>query len=183
MTEASLRDIALKESASSSRLPAVILFSHGSVLCGAGIALDEHAERIRRSTKYVEVAVGYLNYSEPTFAEAVQRCYDAGARRILVAPFFLVPGYFVTTALPKQIATAQADFPDVEFLITPPLGFDELLADALIESARNPLPASSWRDDLTNAARYCRANSQCPLFGTPRCPRVPGMNPVPPGTE
>ncbi len=154
-------------------MTALILFSHGSLLCGSGEALDAHAARLRKRGEWDRVEVGYMNYSEPTFAEAVAQCQAAGATRIVVLPFFLVPGYFVTKSLPEHLAKAQTAYPDLRFVVADALGFDTGLADALIESAQNPLSPGEWRDDLTAAARGCRARPDCPLYGTPNCPRVP----------
>lgn len=152
---------------------ALILFSHGSLLCGAGEALDAHADRLRRTGVWDRVAVGYMNYSEPTFAQSVADCAAAGATRVLVLPFFLVPGYFVTKSLPEQVEAARAAHPELEFTIADAIGFDAGLADALIASALDPLGPDQWRDDLAAAARGCRARPDCPLYATPNCPRVP----------
>ena len=152
---------------------ALILFSHGSLLCGAGEALDVHAARLRRTGEWGRVAVGYLNYSAPTFAESVADCAAQGATQILVLPFFLVPGYFVTKALPECLEAARAAHPDLEFTVAKAIGFDAGLADALVASAQDPLDPDEWRDDLTAAARGCRARPDCPLYATPNCPRVP----------
>ena len=154
-------------------MDALILFSHGSLLCGAGEALDAHAGRLRRRGDYKIVEVGYMNYSVPTFPEAVARCHEAGATRIVVLPFFLVPGYFVSKSLPEHVDAVRPHYPDLEFVIADAIGYDERLADALIESAKHPLGPDAWRDDLTAAARGCRANPECPLYATPNCPRVP----------
>src|SRR5207237_10459289 len=70
----------------------LILFSHGSVLCGAAETLREHAQRLADSGRWRRVEVGFLNYSEPRFAEAVRACARAAVRRIVVAPYFLIPG-------------------------------------------------------------------------------------------
>lgn len=152
---------------------ALILFSHGSLLCGAGEALDAHAERLRQTGQWDKVAVGYMNYSEPTFAESVAECAASGATQILVLPFFLVPGYFVTRSLPDHLEQAKAAHPELKFTVAEAIGFDPSLADALIASAQSPLALADWRDDLTAAARGCRARSDCPLYATPNCPRVP----------
>ena len=157
-------------------MDALILFSHGSLLCGAGEALDAHAERLRQPGGWPRVSVGYMNYSEPTFADAVADCAAQGATRIVVLPFFLVPGYFVTQTLPKQLAAVQADYPKLAFVVADALGYDTGLADALLASAQAPLGPDEWRDDLTAAARNCRARSDCPLYATPNCPRVPAPN-------
>ncbi len=117
-----------------------------------------------------------MNYSEPTFAETVAECVLRGATRIIVLPFFLVPGFFVTQSLPEHLAQAQAAHPDVEFVVADAIGFDTGLADALLASALAPLGPDEWRDDLTAAARGCRARSDCPLYGTQNCPRAPEPN-------
>lgn len=152
---------------------ALILFSHGSLLCGAGEALDAHAARLRETGTWDMVAVGYMNYSEPTFADSVAECAARGVTRILVLPFFLVPGYFVTKSLPQHLDTARAAHPELEFIVAQAIGFDPGLADALIASAQSPLGPEEWRDDLTAAARGCRARPDCPLYGTLNCPRAP----------
>ncbi len=154
-------------------MDALILFSHGSLLCGAGEALEAHAERLRQTGDWPIVAVGYMNYSEPTFAEAVASCTASGATRIVVLPFFLVPGYFVSKTLPDQLGAVQANYPQLEFVVADAIGYDAGLADVLIASALNPLGPDQWRDDLQAAARGCRARPDCPLYATPNCPRVP----------
>jgi sirohydrochlorin ferrochelatase len=151
---------------------ALILFSHGSLLCGSGEALDAHAARLRALGEWDMVEVGYLNYSVPPFAQAVAKCASAGVDTVVVQPFFLVPGYFVTTSLPKSVRAMQAEHPGISFVIADAIGYDERLADALIESASDPLGPDEWRDDLTAAARNCRVNPECPLHGSPKCPKA-----------
>lgn len=151
----------------------LILFSHGSVLCGAGETLRAHAERLRARPEFGVVEIGYLNYSKPTFAEAVARCEEAGASRIIVVPYFLVPGKLVTIDLPRVIAETQRAWPNIAFLIAEPIGYDEELADAILEVATTAATHENWWDNLTRAAVFCEADPQCPFYGTSRCPRVP----------
>jgi sirohydrochlorin ferrochelatase len=154
-------------------MDATVLFSHGSLLCGAGEALRAHAERLRAQGVTPLVAVGYLNYSEPSFLDAVAECVAAGATRIFVTPYFLIPGYFVKVDLPKAVAAAQERFPIVEFVVAEAIGFDDRLADALIESANAAVGPEGWREDLRRAPEFCRPSPKCPLFGTPDCPKQP----------
>jgi sirohydrochlorin ferrochelatase len=147
---------------------ALILFSHGSTLCGAGDALAEHAERLRTSFDLVEV--GYMNYSTPTFEDALTKIVAAGATVVCVVPFFLVPGYFVTKSLPERVESAKTAYTNVTFKIAEPLGFDDLLADALIASGKTPLNDHEWREGLATAYRSCRRSPDCPVFGTSTCP-------------
>jgi sirohydrochlorin cobaltochelatase len=155
-------------------MDALILFSHGSLLCGAGEALEAHAARLRERGGFPLVAIGYLNYSEPTFAETAESVIAAGATRIVVAPYFLVPGYFVNKSLPEAVAPVQLAHPDVEFVVADALGYAPSLAEALLESALSARTDEHWREPLQRAARSCQANPGCPLFGTSTCPASPG---------
>ena len=155
-------------------MDALILFSHGSLLCGAGDALEAHAARLRARGTWAMVEIGYLNYSEPGFLEAVERCVAAGAQRIVVAPYFLISGFFITQSLPEKIAIAQSRHPGITFAVAEAFNFDESLADAILESADaadgNP---AAWRAPLARAAQACRPSPECPLYATPACPKVP----------
>jgi len=154
-------------------MTALILFSHGSLLCGAGEAVEAHAVRLRATGKYDLVEVGYLNYSDPLFPETVDTVVAQGATHILISPYFLISGYFVSSSLPKELEKVQPRYPQVTFTIAEALNSDEALVDALFEAATNAKPASEWRDPLRRASLRCRPSADCPLYGTPACPKVP----------
>jgi sirohydrochlorin cobaltochelatase len=148
-----------------------LLFSHGSLLCGAGQALSEHAARLRERFSGEPVEIGYLNYSEPSIMIGVERLVAAGATDIVVVPYFLVPGYFVTRGLPDALEPIKARFPAIDFIVADTLGSDEKLADALIESAQCAgSDPEQWRDVYDEAAANCRDRADCPIYGTPNCP-------------
>ena len=146
---------------------AVILFSHGSTLCGSGQALEAHAAVLRRQFPVVEV--GYLNYCEPDFDVAVAKVAAAGASKVIVVPFFLVPGYFVSKALPDRIDKVRPKYPSLEFVIAEPIGADDCLADALLASAIEAKGPLYWRNGLVAATKSCQKRPDCPLYGTANC--------------
>jgi sirohydrochlorin ferrochelatase len=149
---------------------AIILFSHGSLLCGAGETLRCLAEWMRSRGDAPIVEPGYLNYSEPPFEQAVDKCVAAGASRIVVAPYFLIAGYFVQVSLKPKIEAAREKYPQVEFLVADAMKTHAALADALIECAGRAAPPSQWRTILNTAPRFCRNNPECPLNGGEKCP-------------
>jgi sirohydrochlorin ferrochelatase len=151
---------------------AILLFSHGSVLCGAERNLLELAARMRERGDAPIVEVGFLNYTEPLFATAVTRCVAQGATRIAIAPYFLVSGKFVVDELPAVIEAARAEHPSVEFAIGEVIGFHPALADAILASAAAARPVAAWREELRVAGESCRENPKCPLHGSAVC-KVP----------
>jgi sirohydrochlorin cobaltochelatase len=148
---------------------ALLLFSHGSVMCGADRLLRVHADRLR-GPEYPIVECGFLNYSEPSFEEAVERCRTAGARRIVVLPYFLVAGKFVTDDLPPRIEAARMLHPELQFEVASALLDEPLLAQAIIESAdRSEHVIARSGADLPNA-EDCELRPRCPLYQTHICP-------------
>jgi sirohydrochlorin ferrochelatase len=156
---------------------AIILFSHGSLLCGAGETLKRVARFMRERNDAPIVEPGYLNYSEPLFAEAVENCVAQGATRIIVAPYFLVAGKFVQVDLKPKIEAARAKYPDFEFHLAGAMTAHPTLSEAILDCARRAAPPSQWRDIWNTAPRFCRSNPECPLYGTEKCPATGGKVP------
>ncbi len=153
---------------------AIILFSHGSVLCGAGETLRRVAAHMKARGDAPIVESGYLNYSEPLFAEAVESCVAQGATRIVVAPYFLIAGKFVQVDLKPKIEVAREKYPHVEFHLADAMKSHPTLADAIIECSRRVAPPARWRDIINTAPQFCRDNAECPLHGTEKCPATNG---------
>lgn len=148
----------------------LILFSHGSLLCGSGEALEKHADALQRDSRYDRVLIGYLNYSSPSFLDSVREAAEHGAKRIIIAPYFLNAGYFVTHSLPRALKEAEKLYPQIEFEIAPPLGPNRRLQDAVLLSASQAAAPDEWNKPLMRAQSACRLNPECPLYGTEGCP-------------
>lgn len=152
---------------------AVVLFSHGSLLCGSGEAVDRHARRLADKGVADRVAVGYLNYSEPLFADTVDALVAEGVDRIVVLPYFLAPGYFVTHALPGALAPVAERYPHVRFTVADVLGDDPSWRDIVLEAAAEARGPEAWHAPLDRAGAACRDRADCPLHGTEHCPATP----------
>ncbi len=150
-------------------MDAILLFSHGSVLCGAERNLLDLAKRMKERGDAPVVEVGFLNYTEPTFAQAVATCVAQGATRIVIAPYFLVAGKFVVKDLPGEIAAARAAHPTIAFVVADVIGFHETLADAILDAAPTARAPAAWRDSIGEIAAFCRENPKCPLYGSAPC--------------
>jgi sirohydrochlorin ferrochelatase len=148
----------------------LVLFSHGSLLCGARETLREHAARLSARGVFPVVETAFLNYNRPTFPEAAAACREQGVSRALVVPYFLVPGKFVTTDLPAEIEAVRAACPDVEFVVAEPIGFDPRMADALLDMAAAAPAVWDQRAQLKVPPELCEDHSKCPQYGTPACP-------------
>ena len=150
---------------------AMILFSHGSTLCGAGETLKTLAQTLEARSAADIVRVGFLNYSTPRFGQAFDECVAQGATQIIVVPYFLIAGYFVKIELPKVLDPAQLKHPNVQVIIAEAMRDHAALEDAVLSCAERAMPPAQWRDLLNTAPQWCEGDPQCPLFGTIQCPK------------
>lgn len=80
------------------------------------------AALLRKTGAFPVATAGFLNFSQPTFMDAVTRCVRKGATAIYVQPYFLISGYYVTGGVPKLVAEAQASYPEVDFYVAEAFG-------------------------------------------------------------
>jgi sirohydrochlorin ferrochelatase len=111
---------------------AIVLVDHGSRLAEANAVLDEIAERLRRRAPGRIVEVAHMELAPPTLAEAVGRCVAAGAREVVVHPYFLAPGAHATRDVPDQAAAAAERHPGVTVRVSQPLGAHDGIVDAIL---------------------------------------------------
>jgi len=146
----------------------IILFSHGSVLCGAGESLVAMALELEKLSGY-KVGVGYLNYSEPSFADAVDSAVMDGAREIIVVPYFLVAGYFVQQKLPPLIEAAKERYPQIIFHVANAICDHPLMPQIILACAQRTQTIDEWRSWWKVAPEFCRNDAACPLYETALC--------------
>ncbi|WP_236051333.1 sirohydrochlorin chelatase [Nonomuraea cypriaca] len=114
---------------------AVVLVSAGSSDARANRVITRVAREWRRSGWWT-VSAGYASAARPTPAEAVTRLLEAGAPRVVVAPYLLAPGYFADKVRQSTLEAGAAIVADV-------LGPAPELVDVLLErydaAQRQPL--------------------------------------------
>lgn len=146
----------------------IILFSHGSVLCGAGESLAAMARELERLSG-CNVGIGYLNYSEPSFADAVDVAVANNADEIIIVPYFLVAGYFVQQKLPPLIDAARQRHPQISFRVAEAICAHPLMRNIVLACAGRTQTIDQWRVWWRVAPEFCRSDMACPLYDTALC--------------
>jgi len=113
---------------------AVILIAHGARderwMQPFRAMRSELAEKLRGRT----VALAFLEFAAPTFAEAVDEVCGAKARKILVAPIFLSGGGHVAKDVPLLVAAARERHRDVTFTIAGAIGEEPEVAAGMMDA-------------------------------------------------
>lgn len=129
-------------------MKSILLIGHGALNKASGASMIRHAALLKQNGSADFATAGFLNFSQPTFAEAAQRCAEKGATEIIVQPYFLINGYYVDTVLTKLVKKAKHAHPDIQFTQMQPFGDHPALAQLVIkrlneaEETRTPLANS-----------------------------------------
>lgn len=115
---------------------AVILVDHGSREREANRQLAAIAAALRRRLPGRRIATAHLSLARPALPEAIDACAAAGAREIVVMPYFLAPGRHSTGDVPRIARAARARHPGVRIRVAKPLGVHAGLVAAVMERVR-----------------------------------------------
>jgi sirohydrochlorin cobaltochelatase len=78
-----------------------------------------------------KVALSFMEFSRPTFAEAAFELDQQGIQRILVVPIFLSGGGHVAHDVPALVAAERARYPEITFEVAGALGEEPEVAAAM----------------------------------------------------
>ena len=118
------------------RAPAILLVDHGSRSAEANALLDAVARCVRERLPGRRVAVAHLDLAAPSVAEAVDGLVAAGAREIVLMPYFLAPGQHGVRDIPALAERSAARHPGVRVRVAAPLGLHAGLVDAVLDRVR-----------------------------------------------
>lgn len=116
-------------------MQAVLFVGHGSLRSGSGSAMFRLAARTQVAGVVPIVGAGFLNYSRPQFTDALARCVARGASRVVIQPYFLIPGKFVNEDVARLPAMGQMIYPGVRFALAQPFGDHPALAQLVLKRA------------------------------------------------
>ncbi|KAL6136259.1 hypothetical protein ACLB2K_061558 [Fragaria x ananassa] len=76
----------------------------------------EFVDMFRKRTGYAIVEPAHMELAEPLIQDAYNSCVEQGANRVIVSPFFLLPGRHWNQEIPSLTAAAAKEHPGVTFM-------------------------------------------------------------------
>jgi sirohydrochlorin ferrochelatase len=114
---------------------ALIILGHGSRQEDAAGHLAALAAEVRSRGRYAAVEHAFLQYASPSLSSAVARCVEQGAERVVVVPFFVLPGSHVVRDIPALVEQLRKRHPAVRFSVTGHVGGHPLMETIVEELA------------------------------------------------
>lgn len=108
----------------------IVVLGHGSRAPQAGELLEWVARKLGERLACPVMAAS-LQFNRPNLEECCHRLAEAGASRIVVAPYFLFKGNHMQQDIPGELAALEKQLPGVRIILADPLGADERLVEVI----------------------------------------------------
>jgi sirohydrochlorin ferrochelatase len=143
---------------------AIIIVDHGSRKRESNDMLLALVEMYRghAGARFAIIEPAHMELAEPSIATAFDRCVARGAKRVVVMPYFLLPGRHWTEYIPRLTAEAAAKHPGVGYLVGAPLGLHPLIAEVIESRLEHCLAHAAGG---AAACDVCKDASRCVMRG------------------
>jgi sirohydrochlorin ferrochelatase len=114
---------------------AVVLIAHGSRAVAANEAHRAMAVDLQAGLG-MPVRAAFLELADPLIPSAIHQTIQAGARKVLVLPYFLYPGRHLAQDIPELVAKTQLQHPVAELVVMEGFGADPAVIGLLAAQVR-----------------------------------------------
>ena len=105
----------------------IVIVDHGSRRVESNEMLERFVGQFADSMPYGIVEAAHMELSEPSIGTAFDRCVERGAKRVVVCPYFLLPGKHWKEDIPELTQKAAGKHPGIEYLVTAPIGLHPMM--------------------------------------------------------
>ena len=118
---------------------ALLIVAHGSRRAESNDEVRALTEQLRpqAESEFDYVTCAFLELADPLIPAGLEQCLQAGAKEVVLLPYFLSAGRHVTQDIPNIVAEFTASQPSLEVQIAPHLGTAPNLPTALFQLAIN----------------------------------------------
>lgn len=109
----------------------VIIVDHGSRRPESNRMLELFVAQFCDHSPYTIIEPAHMEMAQPSIAAAFDRCVQRGAKRIVVIPYFLLPGKHWKQDIPELTSAAARRHPGVEYLVGAPIGLHPMMLDVI----------------------------------------------------
>jgi sirohydrochlorin ferrochelatase len=100
----------------------VVVVDHGSRRQASNEMLEHFVAQFAEISDYGIVEPAHMELAEPSIATAFDRCVERGAKRVVICPYFLLPGKHWDEDIPELTREAAERHPGIDYMVTAPIG-------------------------------------------------------------
>jgi len=142
----------------------IVIVDHGSRRAKSNEMLEVFVERFTRETDYQIVEPAHMELAEPSIAAAFDKCVARGAQRVMICPYFLLPGKHWDQDIPELAREAASKHPGVPFVVTAPIGLHPMMKQVIESRLDHCVSHIAGQADECES---CKGTGRCQLQEAP----------------
>ena len=142
----------------------LVVVDHGSRRAESNRMLEAFVESFRGHSRYGIIEPAHMELAEPSIRTAFDKCVAQGAKCVVVAPYFLLPGKHWDKDIPELAAEAASRHPGVPYLVSSPIGLHPLMQQVIESRVAHCLAHVAGRADECES---CKGTGRCRMLAQP----------------
>ncbi len=114
---------------------AMILFAHGARDPEWASPMRQVRSLLGKRVGDMPVELAFLEFMAPSLAQCVDQLIAGGAQKIVILPMFIARGGHLKREVPDMVMALRASHPEIEFVLSAPVGESDIVIQAMVESA------------------------------------------------
>ncbi|QDU71986.1 CbiX/SirB N-terminal domain-containing protein [Mucisphaera calidilacus] len=136
----------------------IVIVDHGSRRAASNKMLEDFVAGFEYEAEFSIVEPAHMELAEPSISTAFDRCVERGATRVLICPYFLLPGKHWDQDIPQLATEAAKRHPDVPFVVTAPIGLHPMMKQVIHSRIDHCL---SHIDGHADECESCAGTGRC----------------------
>jgi len=133
----------------------VIVLGHGSRAPEAQVLLNWVADRLESRLR-LPVLAASLQFNRPTLDDCCRQLVAAGAKRVVISPYFLFTGNHLQKDIPRELDRLRHEMTGTEIILADPLGADEMMVEVLLRRTLEKAGESNVGESNVGESRPAR---------------------------
>jgi len=138
----------------------IVVVDHGSRREASNLMLEAFVAKFAEVSDYGVIEPAHMELAEPSIATAFDKCVERGAKRVVVCPYFLLPGKHWDEDIPELTREAAEKHPGVEFMVTAPIGLHPEMKGVIEHRIDHCLALAAGRAEECES---CAGTGRCQL--------------------
>ncbi|QQE10133.1 hypothetical protein JD969_11490 [Planctomycetota bacterium] len=138
----------------------IIIVDHGSRREKSNEMLEAFVHSFVGDSEYQIIEPAHMELAEPSIKTAFDKCVARGAKKVIVCPYFLLPGKHWDEDIPQLTAAAAKKHPNVQFVVTAPIGLHPMMRDVIASRIDHCL---SHIEGNVDECESCKGTGRCRL--------------------
>ena len=114
---------------------ALILFAHGARDPEWANPMRRVQAAVRERDAGLRVELAFLEFMTPSLGDCARALVGEGYTAVAIVPMFIAQGGHLKNDVPKLLDELRQSFPDVRFVLSPPVGQAEAIVQAMADYA------------------------------------------------